>query len=44
MALYQLDDKTPQVADSAWVADSAQVMGDVQLDENVSVQGLDNAG
>ena len=37
MALYQLDDKTPQVADSAWVADSAQVMGDVQLDENVSI-------
>ena len=37
MTLYQLDDKTPQVADSAWVADSAQVMGDVQLDENVSI-------
>ena len=37
MALYQLDDKTPQVADSAWVADSAQVMGDVRLGENVSI-------
>jgi carbonic anhydrase/acetyltransferase-like protein (isoleucine patch superfamily) len=37
MALYALDEHTPQVADSAWVADSAQVMGDVTLGEDVSV-------
>ena len=37
MALYQLDDKTPQVADSAWVADSAQVMGDVHLAADVNI-------
>ncbi len=37
MALYQLDDKTPQLAESAWVADSAQVMGDVRLGEEVSI-------
>src|SRR5213078_4818835 len=28
---------TPRIAASAWVADSAQVMGDVALDEDVSV-------
>jgi len=37
MALYQLDGVAPQVADSAWVADSAQVMGNVQLGEGSSV-------
>lgn len=37
MAIYQLDDKTPQIADSAWVADNAEVMGDVHLGENVSI-------
>ncbi len=37
MAIYQLDDKTPQVADSAWVADNAQVVGDVRLGEDVSI-------
>jgi carbonic anhydrase/acetyltransferase-like protein (isoleucine patch superfamily) len=37
MALYQLDDESPDIADSAWVADSAQVMGAVTLDENASV-------
>ena len=37
MAIYQLDDKTPQIADSAWVADNAEVMGDVRLGENVSI-------
>lgn len=37
MALYKLDDLSPKLADSVWVADSAQVIGDVQLGENVSV-------
>jgi len=37
MALYQLDDVTPTLHPSAWVADSAQVMGDVRLGENVSI-------
>ncbi|MEY4470410.1 MAG: hypothetical protein RIT20_751, partial [Pseudomonadota bacterium] len=27
MALYQLDAHCPEVADSAWIADNAQVMG-----------------
>ncbi|RZI68649.1 MAG: gamma carbonic anhydrase family protein [Variovorax sp.] len=37
MALYELDGVAPKLADGAWVADSAQVMGDVVLGENVSV-------
>ena len=37
MALYQLDEHSPQVAASAWVADSAQVMGTVELAEDSSV-------
>jgi carbonic anhydrase/acetyltransferase-like protein (isoleucine patch superfamily) len=37
MAIYQLDTHTPQIAHTAWVADSAQVMGDVVLAENASV-------
>ena len=37
MALYELDGKAPQLADGAWVADSAQVMGQVELGENASV-------
>jgi carbonic anhydrase/acetyltransferase-like protein (isoleucine patch superfamily) len=37
MALYELDGLVPQLADGAWVADSAQVMGEVVLGENVSV-------
>lgn len=37
MALYALDGVAPQVAASAWVADSAQVMGDVVLGEGSSV-------
>ena len=37
MALYELDGVAPAVAASAWVADSAQVMGDVTLGEDVSV-------
>ena len=37
MALYQLDDQTPRIADSAWVADSAQVIGNVEMGEDASV-------
>ncbi len=37
MALYELDGQSPQVHDSAWVADSAQVMGQVVLEEDASV-------
>ena len=37
MSIYQLDDLVPQVHPSAFVADSAQVMGNVVLAENTSV-------
>lgn len=37
MALYELDGVAPQVSASAWVADSAQVMGRVALGEDASV-------
>ncbi|GAP35735.1 gamma carbonic anhydrase family protein [Piscinibacter sakaiensis] len=37
MAIYQLDEHVPEVADSAWVADSAQVMGMVTLAADTSV-------
>ncbi len=37
MAIYQLEDEAPDVHPSAWVADSAQVMGRVTLAENASV-------
>jgi len=37
MAIYQLDEHAPQLAAGAWVADSAQVMGNVLLGENASV-------
>ena len=37
MALYELDGTAPRLPASAWVADSAQVIGDVQLGEDASV-------
>ena len=37
MAIYELDGVAPQMAASAWVADSAQVMGNVVLGEDASV-------
>ena len=37
MAIYELDGIAPQVAGSAWVADSAQVIGAVDLGVNASV-------
>ncbi len=37
MAIYQLDEHIPDVADTAFVADSAAVIGRVTLGEDVSV-------
>lgn len=37
MAIYQLGAFAPRIADSAWVADSAAVIGHVQLAEEASV-------
>lgn len=37
MAVYELDGVAPDMAASAWVADSAQVMGRVKLAEEASV-------
>jgi carbonic anhydrase/acetyltransferase-like protein (isoleucine patch superfamily) len=37
MAIYQLDDLVPQIHESAYVASSAEVIGDVHLAEGASV-------
>ena len=37
MAIYQLDDLHPAIHETAWVADSAQVIGNVTLAEGSSV-------
>ena len=37
MAIYQFGDDVPRIAASAWVADSAQVIGRVSLGEGASV-------
>lgn len=37
MAVYALDGVEPQIAESAWVADSAQVMGEVHIGADASV-------
>jgi carbonic anhydrase/acetyltransferase-like protein (isoleucine patch superfamily) len=37
MAIYQLEDDAPEVHPTAWVAESADVMGKVTLGENASV-------
>jgi carbonic anhydrase/acetyltransferase-like protein (isoleucine patch superfamily) len=37
MAIYQLDALTPNISDSAWVADNAQVIGDVHMAADSSV-------
>jgi len=37
MAIYELDGKIPQLGTGAWVADSAQVIGQVELGDHVSV-------
>ena len=37
MAIFQLDDLTPSLHASTWVADSAEVMGNVILAEDVNI-------
>ena len=37
MAVFQLGDRSPRIAATAWVADSAQVIGDVELADDVGV-------
>jgi carbonic anhydrase/acetyltransferase-like protein (isoleucine patch superfamily) len=37
MSIYQLESQTPSVDPSAWVADSAEVMGNVTLGADVSI-------
>ncbi len=37
MAIYQLDDLRPDLHETAWVADSAQVVGRVTVAENASI-------
>ena len=37
MAIYELDGKSPRMGAGAWVADSAEVIGDVVLGANASV-------
>ena len=37
MAIYAIDGVAPHIAATAWVADSAQVMGQVELGEGASV-------
>ncbi|MGI9133213.1 MAG: gamma carbonic anhydrase family protein [Rhodoferax sp.] len=37
MAIYELDGVAPRLAPTAWVADSAQVMGNVELADDASV-------
>ncbi|WP_333714693.1 gamma carbonic anhydrase family protein [Yoonia sp.] len=37
MTLYRLGDKTPQVADGAWIAPGCHIVGDVTLAEKSSV-------
>jgi len=37
MAVYALNDTVPQLHETAWVADSATVIGNVKLDEEASV-------
>jgi carbonic anhydrase/acetyltransferase-like protein (isoleucine patch superfamily) len=37
MAIYELDGKRPRMGPGAWVADSAEVIGDVHLGEDANV-------
>jgi len=37
MAIYELDGKAPQLGPGAWVADNAQVIGNVELGSDASV-------
>ena len=37
MAIYEVEGISPEIPESAWVADSAEVMGDVVLGDEVSI-------
>lgn len=37
MAIYALGDVSPRIAESAWVAENAQVIGNVELAQDVSI-------
>ena len=37
MAIYELDGKAPKLGAGAWIAPSAEVIGDVELGDNASV-------
>jgi len=37
MAIYELDGIAPQISEEAWVAQSAEIIGNVRLDRNASV-------
>ena len=37
MAIFELDGNTPQLSEGAWVAQSAEVIGKVELHNNVSI-------
>jgi len=37
MALYELDGKSPQLGQNVWIAESAHVMGAVELGDDVSI-------
>jgi carbonic anhydrase/acetyltransferase-like protein (isoleucine patch superfamily) len=37
MAIFQLDGNTPQLSEGSWVAESAEVIGKVELQKNASV-------
>ncbi|MDO5652587.1 MAG: gamma carbonic anhydrase family protein [Brachymonas sp.] len=37
MAVYKLESAQPKIATGAWIADSAQVIGDVRLEADVSI-------
>ena len=37
MAIYQLEDRVPEIAAGAWVAESASVIGSVRLGEGASI-------
>lgn len=37
MAIFELDGNTPQIAEGAWVAESAEVIGKVELHRNANI-------
>ena len=43
MAIYELDGMAPKLAEGAWVADSAEVIGQVEMAENAAKEPVFNA-